>query len=321
MLFVLDATHLAITIHGLYYYIIQQFGNVIGLQSIIWSFKVQITLNVCFNFLNGGDIDLNWAGNNYNHGPILIHAQSVETWRAQFRFHVRKFQSIIVLGGAVKTYQIHQWTDLQGMKWSVLSSFAMSTAIDIVLSTAMCYYLQKSRSSFSMTNNRIVSVMHYVLISGSLTRQAFQTLPFFQHNLNVTQRLLSISTCYFCHNGTQSHISRNIIPADQIYVAMLNARRSGKDNDSSSFSIAKLMNLRRRRTERPSATHVETVADQASRFDSVAMSSIGYKARLDDDLDANGGQDADGSNRIGGISIHRIEERKYDEGDKKWSPV
>ncbi|KAH9475123.1 hypothetical protein JR316_0012234 [Psilocybe cubensis] len=228
---VLDATHLAITIHGLYYYIIQQFGNVIGLQSIIWSFKVSSRRSSVL---------------------ILVVADKIY-WKVQITLNV----IIIIMVQSLYTLRV----------WKL------------------------GGHNFGSTFARFLPIGISIIVLGGAALALYQ------------------------------HLLLNIIPADQIYVAMLNARRSGKDNDSSSFSIAKLMNLRRRRTERPSATHVETVADQASRFDSVAMSSIGYKARLDDDLDANGGQDADGSNRIGGISIHRIEERKYDEGDKKWSPV
>ncbi|PPQ80415.1 LOW QUALITY PROTEIN: hypothetical protein CVT25_001723 [Psilocybe cyanescens] len=232
-------------------------------------------------------------------------------------------------------YQITHWTDLQEMKWSILSSFGMSTAIDVVLAIAMCYYLQKSRSAFAMFVNHDKVNLTKLAPNLSMTRQDKQShcgrnaLRFdfwgphkfatMEHNLIFLGISFLLTKFFQLDKQIFTPLHQYSTVYINSYMAMLNSRRSGRDNDSSSFSVARLMNLRGRPKERPNATHLETIPDQ----DSMALSSIGHQARLEAelDMDAKQGPEDDLSKNMGGITIHRIEERKYDDDTKNWNPV
>ncbi|EEB86601.1 hypothetical protein MPER_16385, partial [Moniliophthora perniciosa FA553] len=43
---ILDAFHLSLTIHAVYYYLVKNFGNHAAYPNIIWSLKLQVAVNV-----------------------------------------------------------------------------------------------------------------------------------------------------------------------------------------------------------------------------------------------------------------------------------
>ncbi|KAG1879086.1 hypothetical protein F4604DRAFT_1923237 [Suillus subluteus] len=45
-LWILDALHLALIVHCVYYYLVSNYANVIALTEIVWSFKLQIVVEV-----------------------------------------------------------------------------------------------------------------------------------------------------------------------------------------------------------------------------------------------------------------------------------
>ncbi|KAF9030360.1 hypothetical protein BDZ89DRAFT_673763 [Hymenopellis radicata] len=176
ILWIMDALHLSLTVHAVYHYLVNSFGEFLELDVIVWSFKVQIAINIV----------------------IIVGVQSlyaVRLWKLGRHFH--KFLPwlviVVVAGGtaigillAYETCQISTFSGLQGIAWAVDAAFASATAIDFVISGAMCYYLQKTRrkAKFSSTNSKIIIIMRFVLISGLATSAcsmvaliAFITLP------------------------------------------------------------------------------------------------------------------------------------------------
>ncbi|KDR77665.1 hypothetical protein GALMADRAFT_410088 [Galerina marginata CBS 339.88] len=158
-LLLVDTVHTGMTTHTVYYYVIEQFGNVFALEFVVWSFKLQVVFNVF----------------------ILLLVQTLyvmRIWKLASHFS-RVWPAIIIailVGGyaigfllAFHSFRLKSWDGLDGMASVVKASFSCSTGIDIILAASMCYYLNRSKTSFVGTNNRIVAVIHYVLISGSLT--------------------------------------------------------------------------------------------------------------------------------------------------------
>ncbi|KAG0696376.1 hypothetical protein DFH29DRAFT_858048, partial [Suillus ampliporus] len=45
-LWILDALHLALVVHCIYYYLVNNYGNISALTEIVWSFKLQIVIDV-----------------------------------------------------------------------------------------------------------------------------------------------------------------------------------------------------------------------------------------------------------------------------------
>ncbi|KIY71352.1 hypothetical protein CYLTODRAFT_369465 [Cylindrobasidium torrendii FP15055 ss-10] len=160
-LWTLDAFHLSLTIHAVYYYLINEFGQFLSLQTVVWSFKVQIAINIV----------------------IIVAVQmlyTVRIWKLGKHFYKALPWVVMVFvaaGAAVgiavsyKTANISTFAELDGMAWAVDTSFAVATFIDLVIALTMCYYLQLTRSSteFSGTNTKIGVLIRFVLVSGLAT--------------------------------------------------------------------------------------------------------------------------------------------------------
>ncbi|KAK0187538.1 hypothetical protein F5146DRAFT_1140954 [Armillaria mellea] len=179
ILWILDALHLSLTIHAIYHYTVDSFGDYAALGNIVWSYKLQILVNVI----------------------IIVFVQSlyaVRLWK--FGRHFHRFLPWIVIfvvacgfvgvcedlllidteqyvkkreqcSCTKRSYTITAFTGLASMDWAIDAAFATSTGIDFFISFAMCYYLHKSRSisEFSSTNSRLLVLMWFVLMSGLAT--------------------------------------------------------------------------------------------------------------------------------------------------------
>jgi ABC-type sulfate transport system permease component len=59
----------------------------------------------------------------------------------------------------IARYTISTWSQAARIAWAVEASFAASTAIDMIISVAMCYYLRKSMGRERVLNSRISGLM------------------------------------------------------------------------------------------------------------------------------------------------------------------
>ncbi|KAF9459532.1 hypothetical protein BDZ94DRAFT_1300501 [Collybia nuda] len=223
-LWILDIIHLSLTVAAVYHYLIDSFGIPEALGLVIWSFKLQIAVNVIIVVL----VQTLYAVRVWKLGR---HYQRI--WPVIVAIVVASGYAIgIIL--AVKTYNISTFVELEGMAWVVYASFTSSTVIDVVIATAMCFYLIRSRSGFAGTNNKIIIIVRMTLISGFLTSAcslaaliAYAAMP---NNLVFL--------------GIEFLLTKLYINS---FLAMLNARQSVRDRDTSpgnSLSITKIMNIR-----------------------------------------------------------------------------
>ncbi|KIM38418.1 hypothetical protein M413DRAFT_30241 [Hebeloma cylindrosporum] len=147
------------TIHAMYFYLIVNFGNPKGLQTVIWSFKMQVLFNTL--------IILSVQG---------LYAMRVWKRRKIGRHFSRILPAVVVFivaaGWVALSHSMKQtdFSNLDEMRGTIPAMFATATAIDVVIAATMCYYLNLGRSSFIETNNKIFIIMRYVLVSGALTR-------------------------------------------------------------------------------------------------------------------------------------------------------
>jgi hypothetical protein len=222
ILWILDTLHLGLTIHAVYHYLVSSFGNVAAQDVIVWSFKLQIAVNVV----------------------IVLLVQSLYALRVwKLGHHFGRIWPVVVVafvaGGysigiilAVKTYHVASFTGLNEMSWAIITSFATSTAIDIVLATVLCFYLNSSRSSFINTNYRILTIMKYVLASGFLTSACSLTAL-------ITYAVMPNNLIFL---GIEFLLTKLYINS---FVAMLNARRSVREMDTtgSSMNVSQVINV------------------------------------------------------------------------------
>ncbi|KAJ7118084.1 hypothetical protein C8R44DRAFT_189790 [Mycena epipterygia] len=159
LLWCLDATHLALTIFSTYHYGVLGFGDVAGLAVVSWSIKLHTAVNVVIILLVQSLYAYRvWLLSGYHHGVLGYLVAAVV---------LAGFAIGIVL--AYETYSIPLWSAAPTISWAIQASFAASTAIDVVISVAMCFYLRKSKGRESRLNSRISTLMQYTLSCGVFT--------------------------------------------------------------------------------------------------------------------------------------------------------
>ncbi|KAF8827172.1 hypothetical protein HHX47_DHR5001080 [Lentinula edodes] len=160
ILWILDTVHLVLIVHATYHYAVKGFGDASNMAFIVWSVKLQVTINVIIIlFVQSLYAYRVWILGGYHHGVLGYVVAGV------------------VIGGfgigatvAYKIYTIQMFEELHAISWTIYLSLATSTAIDFTIASTMCYYLHKSRGSESQLNSRISTVMQYTLSSGLFTR-------------------------------------------------------------------------------------------------------------------------------------------------------
>ncbi|KAK0207370.1 hypothetical protein IW262DRAFT_662615 [Armillaria fumosa] len=131
ILWILDTLHVAISTHALYFYMIESFRNYLPLFGIIWSFRLQLLLNVPYTPLEYGNLVINliWSC----HGLFFFDISTIST--------------------------------------SIYTVFSTFAGADFFIAVIMCYYLHKGKSmtGFSGTIKIIIGLMRLVVISGLAT--------------------------------------------------------------------------------------------------------------------------------------------------------
>ncbi|KAK0229414.1 hypothetical protein EDD85DRAFT_128243 [Armillaria nabsnona] len=164
-LWILDMLHVALNTHAIYFYLIDSFGNYLALDRVIWSFKLQVLINVI----------------------IVVGVQSlyaVRLWKLGHHFH--RVIPWFIVPMTYDAYKLPHVSSLPSISKTVDGTFATSTSVDFIISGAMFYYLHKSTTitKFESTITLILSLMRVVVISGLATSacsllalMTFVTLP------------------------------------------------------------------------------------------------------------------------------------------------
>ncbi|KAK0497560.1 hypothetical protein EDD18DRAFT_1162837 [Armillaria luteobubalina] len=162
LLLIFDTLHVALSTHALYFYLIQSFGNYLALLSkVIWSFPLQLLINV---FINSGVQAL----------------YAVRIWKLGRKFHMILPRFIVIPVAATfgtglyviyDAYTLSSFLDVSNIRPCIYTVFSTMTVADFIIAGVMCFYLHKGRSmtTFSSTTKTIVKLMRIVVISGLLT--------------------------------------------------------------------------------------------------------------------------------------------------------
>ncbi|KAK0207372.1 hypothetical protein IW262DRAFT_663352 [Armillaria fumosa] len=160
-LWVLDTLHVALSTHALYFYLVQSFGNYLHMLKIIWSFRLQLIVNIL----------------------IIIGVQglyAVRVWKFGRNFHkvLPWFIFLAVaacLGagiyGTYEMYTLSSYLQISKIKTAIYVVFSTDVAADFFIAATMCYYLHKGRemTGFSSTTKVIVGLMRFAVMSGLTT--------------------------------------------------------------------------------------------------------------------------------------------------------
>ncbi|KAG2065603.1 hypothetical protein BDR04DRAFT_1108256 [Suillus decipiens] len=212
-LWVLDALHLVLIVHCIYYYLVINYAIIEAFVKIVWSFK----LSVSIEFVLICSVHL-----------LYVYCIWIIS-KGKSRTLPFTMSIIIILRLCVATvfiwalYQCHVFSDLVKFQWAMYLSLGTIIFADIVIASTLCYLLATSRTGFSSTDSLITKL---IINTGCLT---------------CVCSIAAIITCAVMPNSL-IFITIDFLWA-KVYVnsflALLNARHYGevKPDNNNSYSL------------------------------------------------------------------------------------
>ncbi|KAJ8583379.1 hypothetical protein M405DRAFT_513577 [Rhizopogon salebrosus TDB-379] len=158
-LWTLDALHLALIIHCVYYYLVTNYAKFDALVEVVWSGKLRIAF----------DTFTVWV----IHFMYAYRVWIVSTGRSRVLSIIVGIIVILSSGVAifatVEVYKCRLLTDFTGIEWSTLMYLSVITFVDFVIASSLCYFLATSRTGFSSTDSFLTKLMIYTINTGCLT--------------------------------------------------------------------------------------------------------------------------------------------------------
>ncbi|KAF7430980.1 hypothetical protein PC9H_006695 [Pleurotus ostreatus] len=243
-LWTLDTLHLILICHGAYHYMVTGFGNFIGLLGLVWSLKLQVTINVLIIFLVHSLYTYRvWLLGGYHKNGLMAYIVCAVLMAG--------FAIGVVL--AYEVYSVGTFADHEKMGWVIIASLATSTAIDFVIAGAMCYYLKKSKSPQSHLNSKISTLMQFVLGSGFLTSATSMAA--------LIAYVVMPDTLIFI--GIESFLTKLYINS---FFAMLNARNNRISPDHEEHSLSIRISSLSKGPNLPTPPSVSTTTEKSMNF-------------------------------------------------------
>ncbi|KIK42757.1 hypothetical protein CY34DRAFT_62470, partial [Suillus luteus UH-Slu-Lm8-n1] len=144
----LDALHLFLIVHCVYYYLVAHYADFNALTEIVWSFKVMMFLLV---------------RSLYFHRIWIV-------GKGRSRVLLMAVYSLAIRSADIASrYQCHVFSDLVKIEWATFMALGTITFVDFVIASSLCYLLATSRTGFSSTDSIITKLMAYIINTGCLT--------------------------------------------------------------------------------------------------------------------------------------------------------
>ncbi|KAF5370471.1 hypothetical protein D9615_009756 [Tricholomella constricta] len=154
----LDTLHLAFVTHGLYFYLVSNFGNLVALVSPTWSFLVEIYLTCVSDFIvrciYGRRVWIVTGQNKLLAACIAI--TSTLTCVTGFAFASRAF--------SVKTFE-----NFSKISYFLYIALGSGVVADLLIASSLCLYLSKSRTGFRKTDSIVNALIMYAINTSLLT--------------------------------------------------------------------------------------------------------------------------------------------------------
>ncbi|KAH9997691.1 hypothetical protein BJV74DRAFT_950131 [Russula compacta] len=157
LLLILDTVHTAFCICALYWYLIQNFGNVDNLNIDMWAMEAQIDINSSLAVI----IQLFYARRLHLLSkraiiPAIIVVVAVISYASGYVFSLRE--------------QLFKLYSRDGsLKWVTSVGMGGSTFVDFLITGSMCWCLYNKRAGFARTDSIVATLMIYSVNTGLLT--------------------------------------------------------------------------------------------------------------------------------------------------------
>ncbi|KAG1732072.1 hypothetical protein EDB19DRAFT_1305070 [Suillus lakei] len=159
-LWILDALHLVLIVHFIYFYLVINFANIGALTEVVWSSKLQTVVGVLSIFVE--------------HLLYVHRIWIVSKGRSKVLPITVGIAVILNSGFAIVViwyiYQgVHAATDVINIEWTVFMYLGGVAFVDILIASSLCYLLATSRTGFSRTDLFITKLVTYIINTGCLT--------------------------------------------------------------------------------------------------------------------------------------------------------
>ncbi|KAK0437932.1 uncharacterized protein EV420DRAFT_155447 [Desarmillaria tabescens] len=152
-----DTIHQVLITHVLYYYTISHFGDTDALENIVWTLYVEVVFNAITGFL-------------------VQSFFAYRIWTFRKNFAVLSVIVLLILGevGTSVAYvgggaHLPTFTGLKKLKPLSMSINVLAAAGDVLISVAICFFLNNAKSGFAWSNNVINRLMLFAINTGLLT--------------------------------------------------------------------------------------------------------------------------------------------------------
>ncbi|KAG2057342.1 hypothetical protein BDR06DRAFT_930996 [Suillus hirtellus] len=201
-LWISDALHLALTIHCVYYYLVNNYANFGVLTEIVWSLKLQLVINALI---------VPMVQLLYVHRIWKISEGRSRVLPAISLGMVLVLSSGVVIPLAWEQCRVKFFRDLAKTMWSTYLCLGAANFIDIIITSSLCYLLATSRTGFSCTDSFITKLVGYTVSTGCLT-------SIFSVSIIITCAVMPTT---FIFIGLQFLVTKLYVNS---FIALLNAR-------------------------------------------------------------------------------------------------
>ncbi|KAG1723967.1 uncharacterized protein EDB91DRAFT_154176 [Suillus paluster] len=155
----LDALHVALVNHIIYYYLIVNYANPLALPEIVWSFKVMMIIDTLIVYTV--------------HLLYLQRIWILSKGRTRILPAVMTVPIVSVLGVAIvllrAIFKCHLFSELDSIRWTVYLGLGAVTLIDILIATSLCHLLATAKMGFTKTDRTLQTLVRDIINTGCLT--------------------------------------------------------------------------------------------------------------------------------------------------------
>jgi len=163
-LWLLDAVHLALISHAVYFYLVTNYANPLELSHVVWSFHLQLVVDMVT--------------------IVTVQAlYAVRLWKLtkidRYDLKSKIMPSIVTLLVIAATgisfavskliFKIKDFTQMDLIKWATFLALITASVVDVFIAVSLCFTLARLRTGFEKTDSMLKSLMLYVLNTGVLT--------------------------------------------------------------------------------------------------------------------------------------------------------
>ncbi|KAG1808927.1 uncharacterized protein BJ212DRAFT_1484780 [Suillus subaureus] len=183
-LWILDALHLALIVHCVYYYLVIHYADFNVLTEIVWSLKFQLILDVLIvctvHFSYVYRIWIVSKGRSRVLPAVtmcIVLVLSEDFSVATFVIYPSLHATTAVV---LAQYRVDVFQDVVKTEWATYLTLGSITFDDILIASSLCYLLATSRTGFSSTDSFVTKLVVYIISTGCLTRYpSLQHTPYF----------------------------------------------------------------------------------------------------------------------------------------------